>query len=90
MQEREQLPFRLAMRAEGAHWNAYVAKPDTMEGAIWIGSISMGLVAHNERRKKAFLELMTLAMADLVEDILGRRPTWQKPIDAPEHERSKE
>jgi hypothetical protein len=79
---------RLAMRVEGTMWNAYYAMPDTMEDAIFLGSIRAVFVATSER-KHAFLAVMCEAVADLIEAKTGERPTWPEPhgVPAPEHER---
>jgi hypothetical protein len=82
--------LRLAMRVEGVNWNAYAAKPDTMVDATFLGSINMRFVESNKERKKAFLALMQDALGDVLEEMFGERPTWNEPIAAPEHERSKE
>lgn len=79
--------LRLAMRQEGAMWNAYAAKPDTMKDAHFIGSIAIAFVQTDERRHR-FLALMTDAFADLIEQITGERPLLNAPIAAPESERS--
>jgi hypothetical protein len=84
------LPLRLAMRVEGANWNAYAARSDTMVNAIFLGSINMTFIETNEVRKKAFLALMQDAMGDVLEELFGERPIWNEPIGAPEHERTKE
>ena len=81
-------PGRLAFRVEGDMWNAYFARLDTMEGAIFMGSIPLGFVSENEDRKQAFMELMKGCFDDAVEGKLGVRPTWSDPAQAPEHERS--
>jgi hypothetical protein len=86
----KELPMRLAMRAEGGKWNAYVAKPGTMEDSIWIGSIAMRFVVNNEKRKNAFLMIMTEAVGEVIEEVLGKKPKWNEPVEAPEHERSRE
>jgi hypothetical protein len=79
---------RLAMRHEGSYWNAYYAKPDTMEGAIHLGSIQIRFV-ENKARKDAFLHFMRDAVADIIEQTTGTRPTWpDEPYPAPESERS--
>ena len=79
---------RLALRVEGQNWNAYYASPDTMEDAIWLGSIAMRFV-EDQARKDIFMALMQEAMSDLIEEITGVRPTWpNSPRPAPEHERS--
>lgn len=79
---------RLAMRHEGANWNAYYAMPDTMEGAIFIGSICMAALGDPER-KAAFMEMMRGIVADVIEMETGQRPTWPDGAQpAPEHERA--
>jgi hypothetical protein len=79
---------RLALRHEGENWNAYYALPDTMEGAIVLGSIRMGAVVDNPARKQAFMDMMRDIVADLIEEKVGVRPTWGGPQSAPQHERS--
>jgi hypothetical protein len=80
---------RLAMRHEGESWNAYYAMPDTMDGAILLGSIAMRFIVDNEERKTAFMDFMREAVADLIEEATGQRPIWPEgPHTAPEHERS--
>jgi len=80
---------RLAMRAEGTHWNAYYAMPDTMEGAIWLGSIALRFVDTAPRRTQ-FISMMRECFADVMEEICGCRPTFPDgPQPAPEHERSR-
>jgi hypothetical protein len=79
---------RLAMREEGTTWNAYYTMPDTMTGAIWLGGIAMQFV-EDESRRKIFLNLMQEAVADLLEEMTGERPTWLASQLAPEFERTK-
>lgn len=79
---------RLSMRHEGRMWNAYYAMPDTMKGALHLGSIAMRFVADPER-KTAFMDMMREALSDLIEEQTGQRPTWPEGIQsAPEHERA--
>src|SRR5215831_1394150 len=52
-----ELPMRLALRTEGDKWNAYISKPDTMDGAIWVGSIAMRFVEGHQKRRDAFIAL---------------------------------
>jgi hypothetical protein len=78
---------RLALRHEGNLWVAYYALPGTMEGAIFLGSIQIRFV-RDDVRKLIFMGLMKDAVADILEEITGARPTWpdgEQP--APEHER---
>lgn len=80
---------RLAMRHEGIFWNAYYMMPDTMEGAVLLGSIAMHFVEGRQDRKDAFMNLMKEAVSDIIEDKTGTRPVWpNQPQPAPEHERS--
>jgi hypothetical protein len=78
---------RLAMRSEGDLWVAYYALPNTMEGALFLGSIQLRFV-QDAIRKAIFMGLMKEAVSDILEEITGDRPTWpdgEQP--APEHER---
>lgn len=80
---------RLAMRHEGANWNAYYAMPGTMVGAVFLGSIVMAGITDNEPRRKTFLNMMRDIVADVIEAETGHRPTWPEGEQpAPEHERS--
>ena len=79
---------RIALRVEGKMWNAYYAMPDTMEGALWLGSIAMAAVS-DKRRKQAFMDLMRDAVGDIIADQTGEHPGWNEPVNAPEHEKSK-
>jgi hypothetical protein len=78
---------RLALRVEGNLWVAYYALTDTMQDALFLGSINMRFVQQVER-KQAFMDLMQEAVADIIEEKTGERPTWTMPRSAPEHERS--
>lgn len=81
---------RLAMRVEGEFWAAYYAVPDTMVGAIPLGTIRMRFV-QSQKRKDAFMNLMKDAVGDILKEATGSRPTWPTPPElAPEHERTKE
>lgn len=80
---------RLALRAEGPNWNAYYAMPNTMNGAIWLGSIKMTLVPEPSPRHAQFIDLMREAVADIIETTCGVRPTFPDgPQPAPEHEKA--
>jgi hypothetical protein len=80
---------RLAMRHEGASWNAYYAMTDSMADAIPLGSIAMRFIVNNPERKIAFMDFMRDAVSDLIEETTGVRPTWPEGAHAaPEHERA--
>ena len=81
---------RVAFREEGDLWNAYWAPMDTMEGAVFICSIRMGVVKRYPRIKHAFMSMATAVMAAFFEDE-GIEAEWPGPEDAqpaPEHERA--
>jgi hypothetical protein len=78
---------RLALRVEGDWWKAYYAMADSMEGALELGSIRLGLVVASPR-KHAFMALMREVVADVIEEKTGLRPTWNAPAPGPEHERT--
>jgi hypothetical protein len=74
---------RLAFRIEGDTWVAYYALPDTMAGAIFMGSIKM-LFVQDQDRKRAFMDLMKSALGDFIE---GEVESWTEQL-APEAERA--
>lgn len=78
---------RLAFRVEGEMWNCYYAMPDTMEGAIWLGSIHMH-IARNNTRKELFMKMMRDCLNEFFEDNDLKVDHWKQQV-APEHERSK-
>lgn len=78
---------RLALRVEGDNWNAYYALSDTMDGALFLGSLRMG-IARIPERKQQFMALMRDAVSDIIEERVGTRPDWGGPTPAPEHERA--
>ena len=79
---------RLALRAEGENWNAYYAKPNTMEDAIFLGSIRMEAVIDYPDRKMMFMKLMQEVITDIIEEAFDQRPTWNSPRNAPENEKA--
>lgn len=80
---------RLAFRVEGDKWTCYYAQENTMEGAVWMGTIAMGIVRDPER-KQMFMDLMRHALSDFLEEKFGTAPIWPEPQGhpAPESERS--
>lgn len=78
---------RIAYRQEGNNWNCYFAQPGTMDGAMFLGTLSMNIARHPKYRQ-AFINLMREVVTDLLQSNLGFRPEWTEPHAAPEHERS--
>ena len=79
---------RLAFRHEGSMWNAYWAKPLTMEGAHLLGSIRMSFVEENPELRASFIELMRECMSHVMVEVAGINPEWKEEQPAPEHEKS--
>ena len=79
---------RLAFREEGSMWNAYYALSDTMEGALFLGSIAMAAISDHPERQQAFMDLMRAFVADIIEEKCGIRPEMPGAEPAPEHERA--
>lgn len=73
----------LAFREEGENWNAYYALTDTMDGALLLGSIRMAIIIDHPNRRATFMGLMREAVADIIEEKAGVRPTWKEPKAAP-------
>jgi hypothetical protein len=89
MTKTKPMPLRLALRGEGRWWNAYLAKPDTMDDALQIGSILLSAVEGHPERKEAFMNLMKEVTADAIKAVTGEVPDhWNEPQSAPESERS--
>lgn len=86
--EHKQQIGRLALRQEGGNWNAYYALTDTMNDAVYLGSIRMAAVTGHPERKQLFMEMMRDIVSDIIEKETGTRPTWGGPKSAPEHERA--
>lgn len=81
---------RVAYRVEGDNWNVYyVPETDTMEGAVFFGSVRMALIAQKPERKAQFIAFMRDCFGDMIEQQFGFRPVWGDPIPGPEHERTK-
>lgn len=82
------MKIRLALREEGAFWNAYLALSDTMDDAKLIGSIMIGAARKNSEVKAAFQALMQQVLADAIEDVTGEAPSEWDVQGAPEAERA--
>lgn len=80
---------RLALREEGNYWVAYYAMPDTMDEAIELARIHMGLVISNPERKELFMLMLSDCLNELVEDATGIKPAHNGFKPAPESERCK-
>lgn len=79
-------PFRLAFREEGEFVAVYFAAPDTMVGALPLGSIRTSVLRSGlfEDYKAMMRKFATIAC----EDVLGVKPSEFIEEAAPEHERA--
>lgn len=76
------------MREEGTLWCAYYAMPDTMNKAIFLGSIRMKFLAGHPERRTAFMDMMRDALEEMLKEQIGITPEWPEGVQlAPEHER---
>lgn len=87
MGRNNRLPIRLALRAEGSFWNAYLASKNTMEGAHLIGSIMLRPCQDNPELKARFQSLMTDVMSFAIKEQFGAEPDWVEERPAPTIER---
>lgn len=78
---------RIAFREEGNLWAAYFAQDDTMEGAVFLGSIRLRPVEADPELKGSFMDAMKRVVNFAFSEELGVVPEWGGPRDAPEHER---
>lgn len=83
----EKMMMRLAIRREGEFVNAYHAAPDTMDGAMLIGSIRESLLNQHQGIWEDWKNLMTRAYQAKIHDATGLRAQMEEQ-PAPEHERS--
>lgn len=81
-----QSPFRLALRVEDEWWIAYMARIDTMEGAVELGRILFNC-ARVEGVGDAFKALMVQVLSGALEAIGANAISWDER-KAPESERS--
>lgn len=82
---------RLAIREIRDEVRFYYAMPETMKGAILLGSIQSALVKGSHERLHALIEVFRDAVAEIIYTRTGERVEWPTgPQSAPEHERGKE
>lgn len=81
--------LRLALREEGALWNAYLAPPTTMEGAKLLASVDRAVVQDCAEIRTAFIAFCQVAMHRAVSMQFGLRIVDFGDAEvAPEHERA--
>lgn len=86
MNKKTEIGMRLAIRREGNWVNAYLAKSETMEDALIIGSIAL-VIAEQGDIFLRWKDVMTGAMTIVIKEFCGQEPEMTERA-APEHERS--
>jgi hypothetical protein len=84
---KEQMAMRLAIREEGEFVNAYHAAPNTMEGAMLVGSIRAAILRQHRDIWQDWKNLMTRAYQVVIHDVTGIHAEMNEQA-APEHEKS--
>jgi len=82
------LAMRLSFRVEGEFVNAYMAKPDTMEGATLLGSFRKSMLEESPEIWERWKDLMRDSFGLMIKGALGIDAEWGGEKPAPEHERS--
>jgi hypothetical protein len=81
---------RLAVREIRDEVRFFYAMPDTMKGALLLGTVKASILRREPLRFEVLLALFRGAVADFIEDASGQRPTLNEPEIAPAHERGVE
>jgi hypothetical protein len=82
-------PFRIAFREEGPFVNVYLAKQESMEGAMHIGSCMKSIL--NAEAPAQFLrlkEIFEIGIAAAIKDVLGVEVSKFETNRAPDHEKA--
>jgi hypothetical protein len=79
---------RVAIRVEGEQIVARYAMPDTMDGAVWLASVSLHAANQDALVFAKFREMAKLIVDTILEEATGKKPAWSDPVGAPEHERA--
>lgn len=82
--------YRLAIRAEGAMMNAYLAPANTMEGAMLLGSLLRRPLDDDAELWETWKACMRDAASVVISTVFGGDivAEWSDETPAPEHERS--
>jgi hypothetical protein len=88
MVSKQRLPIRLALRAEGKFWNAYLASEGTMEGGNLIGSVMLRPCQDDPELAAQFKALMTAVVNHAIKEVVGQAPDDFEERPAPTSERA--
>jgi hypothetical protein len=82
-------PFRIAFREEGAMVNVYLAKQESMDEAMLIGSIMKSILnAEIPAQFERFREVFQVGIAACIKDVLGVEVHHFDTTKAPDHEKA--
>lgn len=65
--------MRIAYRAEGDFFNAYFAHPNTLDGAIPLGSVRMSIIKNHAPARERFRSLIDDAVHSMFREATGAR-----------------
>lgn len=80
-------PFRIAIRKEGDFANAYYAAPNTMKGAMLLGSMRASALRNTPGAFEKWQEILRDIISQASREALGVEPVGFRTETAPEHER---
>jgi hypothetical protein len=87
--QEKRIYYRLAFREEGDRVVCYYALPDTMEGALELSSMRLGIMQRVPQLFPQWQQLMQTVMDHANREILGiENPAEWEFTPAPEHERA--
>lgn len=82
-------PFRIAFREEGNMVNVYLAKQDSMDDAMLIGSIMKSILeADAPAQFEKLRELFQVGIAVCIKEVIGVEVQKFEISPAPEHEKA--
>jgi hypothetical protein len=77
------------MRFHGENLNAYHAMSNTMERAVWLGSVRVAAAVADPERQQAFVDTVRDIVSDILKEGVGVRLAWPNPpYPARGHERA--
>ena len=78
---------RIAVRSIRDEVHFFYAMPDTMKGALLLGTVKANILRGHPARFDAMLAIYREAVTDMIEAATGARIEFDQPQRAPEHER---
>jgi len=81
-------PFRIAVRDEGEHVNAYFARTGTMQNAELVLSIKRRVLEDDPQLRESFFAFMQLLAASMVMKRTGQGVSGIDVSPGPEHEKA--